>query len=95
MPFSVYEIPSVNIARFGGKGVSHIHTKNDVAKYCTAEGLNYYVQASYLLMKHILTSAIFPVKREIDSSLKERIEKYLWNSRQVAPDLKWEAGYKK
>jgi hypothetical protein len=46
-------------------------------------------------MKHILTSAIFPVKREIDSSLKERIEKYLWNSRQVAPDLKWKAGYKK
>ncbi len=95
IPFSVYEVPSVNIARFGGKGTFHIHTENDVAKHCTAQGLNYYVETSYLLMKRVLESAIYPVKKEIDGSLRDRIEKYLWNSRQVKPELSWTPGYKK
>ncbi len=95
IPFSVYEIPSINIARFGGKGTFHIHTENDVAKHCTAQGLNYYVETSFILMQRILTASIYPVKKEIDGLLRERIEKYLWNSRQVKPELNWTPNYKK
>ncbi|MBN2829962.1 MAG: M20/M25/M40 family metallo-hydrolase [Candidatus Cloacimonetes bacterium] len=95
IPFSVYEVPSVSIARFGGKGVSNIHTKDDVAKYCTAEGLEFYAHSAYVIMKRILESAIYPVKKEIDSSLRDRLEKYLWNSRLVKPELQWTPGYKK
>jgi Iap family predicted aminopeptidase len=95
IPFSVYEIPSVSIARFGGKGVSNIHTKDDVAKYCSAEGLDFYVQSAFHIMRRILSSSIYPVKKEIDNSLRDRLEKYLWNSRQVKPELQWTPAYKK
>ncbi|MBS3741748.1 MAG: M20/M25/M40 family metallo-hydrolase [Candidatus Cloacimonetes bacterium] len=95
MPFSRYEIPSVNLARFGGQASANIHTKNDHVRYVTRRGLDTTVDTAIYLIKKIANANIFPVKREIDSSLKDKIEQYLWNLTFEEPELEWTPKYKK
>ena len=42
-----------------------------------------------------LPYTIHPVKRAIDTSHKEKIEKYLWQSLREKPELKWKEAYKR
>jgi len=95
MPFSVYEIPSVNIARFGGKASFHIHTPGDNAKNVSAHGYKNTINTAIVLLKHILNADIYPVKKEIDASLRDKIEKYIWNLNYEKPELEWKPKYKK
>lgn len=95
MPFSVYEIPSVNIARFGGKASFHIHTPNDHLKNVSPRGYKNTITSTIHLLRHILNAEIYPVSKEIDNSLKDKIEKYIWNLDYEKPELKWEPKYKK
>lgn len=95
MPFSVYEIPSLNLARVGGKALYHGHTAEDKAKYCNEYGLKDVYLASVSLLRRILNSVYYPVQKEIDDSLREKIEKYLWQSRLEVPKLFWQEKFKK
>ncbi|MBN2017014.1 MAG: M20/M25/M40 family metallo-hydrolase [Candidatus Cloacimonetes bacterium] len=95
MPFAVYEVPSVNIARFGGKASFHIHTPGDSKRNVSSQGYNNTITTAIILLKHILNAEIYPVKKEIDSSLKDKIEKYIWNLNYEKPELEWEPRYKK
>jgi len=95
MPFSVYEIPSVNIARFGGKASFHIHTPGDSIKNISPRGYKNTIDTTIYLLKHILNAEIYPVQKGIDSSLRDKIEKYIWNLAYEKPELEWEPKYKK
>lgn len=95
MPFSVYEIPSINIARFGGKTSFYIHTPQDDIKHISEEGLKVTVEATVNVLDRILNSKIYPVSKEIDYDLREKIEKYIWNSTLKEPKLHWKPKYKK
>jgi len=95
MPFTVYEIPSVNIARVAGKASFNIHTENDAVRFVKRPGLDNPVKASLNLLKRVLNAEIYPVEREIDKKLKDKILKYLWNLNYDEPKLKWEEKYKK
>ncbi|MBN1151110.1 M28 family peptidase [candidate division WOR-3 bacterium] len=95
MPFSVYEIPSVNVFRSGGISSFHIHTQNDSVKNVTGRGLQTTIDASINFLNRVLNASLYPVKREIDKSLKEKIEKYIWNSTMEEPKLQWRPEYKK
>ncbi len=95
MPFSVYEIPSVNIARFGGKASFHIHTSKDSIKNVSPRGYHNTIKTTIHLLKHILNAEIYPINKEIDSSLKDKIEKYIWNLAYEKPTLEWKPNYKK
>lgn len=95
MPFSVYEIPSINLARTGGKALSYGHTADDVAKNTNEYGLKDVYLASINLLSHILNAGIYPINKEIDDSLRDKVESYLWQSRLQKPDLKWKERYKK
>ncbi len=95
MPFSVYEIPSVNIARFGGKASFHIHTPGDNAKNVSAQGYKNTINTAIILLKHILNADIYPVKKEIDDSIRDKIEKYIWNLNYEKPELEWKPKYRK
>ncbi len=95
IPFSVYEVPAVNVARFGGEGTFHIHTSKDITKYASNRVLEESYQASLNLLKRVLNGKIYPVKKEFDNSLKEKIEKYLYNSTMEEPKLFWKEKYKK
>jgi hypothetical protein len=94
MPFTRLELPGLSIARFGGKGSFNIHTPADHYKNISIEGLKTPIAAAKILLNRILNAGIYPVKRTIDSSLKEKIEKYLWNLNFEEPTLKWEPKYK-
>lgn len=95
MPFSPYEIPSLNIARVGGKGLYYIHTEEDSAKNATEYGLRDIYSATVTLLQHILNAKFYPVPRGIDDTLREKIEKYLWQSTLEKPELFWQEKYKK
>ena len=42
-----------------------------------------------------LNARIYPIRREIDPSLREKVEKYQYNSTRKKPDLHWRAAYEK
>ena len=95
MPFAVYEIPSINIARLGGKALFYIHSEDDQAKHCTQEGIDVVANAGITLLSRILNAKIYPVNKEIDDSLRDKIEKYMYNSRLQKPELHWRESYRK
>ncbi|PKN75334.1 MAG: hypothetical protein CVU49_03460 [Candidatus Cloacimonetes bacterium HGW-Cloacimonetes-2] len=95
MPFSVFEIPSLNIARVGGTALFTGHTEEDTAKLCTEYGLTEIYLATQTLLDHVLNSQFYPINKEIDDSLRDKIERYLWNSTLTKPDLFWREKYKK
>lgn len=95
MPFTPHEIPSVNIFRAGGKATSRIHTPDDSIKNVSLKGYDTTIKASINLLSRIINAKVFPVQKQIDKSLKEKIEKYLWNLNYEKPELEWEPKYKK
>jgi aminopeptidase YwaD len=95
MPFTIHEIPGISVARFAGKGSFNIHTPKDHPRFVTAEGLREPILAGRILLDRILNAAIYPVRKEIDSSLKEKIEQYLWNLSFEEPKLMWSPKYKR
>lgn len=95
MPFSLQEVPSVNIARTDGRGSFHIHTPGDVAANVTAAGLDHPVRAARALLERVLGAEVFPLRREIDDALREKIEKFFWNLTQEKPELRWTEKHRK
>ncbi len=95
MPFAVHELPSVNILRSGGRGIHHVHTAGDRARNVTPEGLEDSYRAAEAVLDRVLAGEIYPVRKEIDPSLRERIEKYLWQSLREKPELRWIESYKR
>ncbi len=95
MPFTKYEIPSVNIARFGGEASSNIHTEDDAYRYVSKLGFEPTIHTSINLLDRILNAKVYPVDREIDKSLRDKIEKYLYNLSYEKVELEWTPNYKK
>ncbi len=95
MPFALHEVPSVNVARTEGRGSFHIHTPGDVAANVSGRGLDHPVRAARAVLARVLGAEIFPFRREIDDSLREKIEKYLWNLTQEKPELRWTERWRK
>ncbi|MDO9069253.1 MAG: hypothetical protein Q7W05_12440, partial [Deltaproteobacteria bacterium] len=79
----------------GGQSSFNIHTPGDTVEYTSARGLQPTIEAGINLLDRALNARIYPVNREIDRSLKDKIEKYLWNALQVPPEMKWTPEYKK
>ncbi len=95
MPFTKYEIPSVNIHRKGGAGSSAIHTPDDSPKNVSRSGLKNTLTAATNVLERVLNAKVYPINREIDGSLRDRIEKYLYNMNYENPALEWTPKYKK
>ncbi|MCD6181009.1 MAG: M20/M25/M40 family metallo-hydrolase [Candidatus Cloacimonetes bacterium] len=92
--FAKHGIPAVNIARFGGRASNLIHTPGDNLKNVSRKGYLSTMNASINLLDRVLNSPIYPVKEGMDSSLQEKMEKYLWNSTGEKPELDWTPKYK-
>lgn len=95
IPFSVYEIPSINIARYGGKASFHGHTSQDKVGFISGRGLENSWKSGLHLINRVLNAAIYPVQKELDDSLREKIEKYIWNMTGKEPVLLWQKKYQK
>lgn len=95
MPFTPYEIPSVNVFRAGGKATSMIHTPADSVQNVGTKGYDTTIKASINLLERIINAKVYPVKKEIDESLREKIEKYLYNLNYTKPELEWTPKYEK
>jgi len=95
MPFTKFEIPSVNISRFGGKANSFIHTEEDIPRYVAKPGLDNTIKSTRTILERVLNAGVYPIVRSIDSSLREKIETYLYNLTYEDPKLEWTPKYKK
>jgi Iap family predicted aminopeptidase len=95
MPFTPWEVPSVNVFRSGGKATSMIHTPADSVKNVGSKGYDNTIKASINLLNRILNAHVYPVKKEIDESLREKIEKYLYNLSYQKPELHWTPKYER
>lgn len=95
MPFAALEVPSVNLARSGGESSSLIHTPGDREERTSPRGLAPSAEAAVAILDRVLNAAIYPVDREIDRSLKDKIEKYIWGSRLESPKLDWTPEYRR
>lgn len=95
MPFVYEEVPAVSIARMGGRTINRIHTAWDFVENVTAEGLAQTSGAAISILKRVLNAQVYPVRREIDASLRDKVEKYQFNSTKEKPALAWRAGYEK
>ena len=95
MPFSRYEVPSVNIARAGGKAAHYAHTADDVARNVSPRGLEPSYRAVVSILSRILGAEIYPLRKRIDDSLREQIEQYLWKRIGIEPKLAWREKYKR
>ena len=95
MPFSVLEIPSLNLARVGGKGLFHCHTDLDKARNASEFGLMDVSKATQVILERVLNGRMYPVPGGIDDTLREKIERYLWHSTLEKPELKWKERYRK
>jgi hypothetical protein len=45
-------------------------------------------------LERILNAGFYPVPRGIDDSLRDKIERYLWQSRLEKPELQWREKYR-
>jgi aminopeptidase YwaD len=95
MPFAVHEVPSVNILRSGGSGIHYVHTADDRAANVSPRGLENTYRATEAILDRVLAAEIYPVRRAIDPSLREKIENYLWQSTREKPEIKWKESYRR
>ncbi len=95
MPFAVHEVPAVNICREGGQASGMIHTPGDDVSHTSQRGLEPTIAAAANILDRVLNAKIYPVNKEIDKSLRDKIEKYLWGSLMEPPKLEWTPEYKK
>lgn len=95
MPFSVYEIPSINLARFGGNASNIIHTIDDQIDQIYGDNLEFYYEATKTILERTLNAQYWPIPKGIDSSLRSKVEKYMWGSRREEPKLQWTPSYKR
>lgn len=90
MPFALYGVPSINLARFGGKGSFYIHSHSDKLKFTSPSGLKSVLNMALNAVERLDKSAIFPLERKISKDLKEKIEDYFKRMQGKKVEVKWE-----
>jgi hypothetical protein len=95
MPFSVQEVPSISVARTDGQGSFFIHTPGDVAANVSPVGVENTSRAAKGILRRVLQAGVYPLRREIDDSFREKIERYVWTTTLEKPELRWIEKYRK
>ncbi|MDI6851343.1 MAG: M20/M25/M40 family metallo-hydrolase [bacterium] len=90
MPFALYGVPSINLARFGGKGSFYIHSHNDRFSYTGASGLAPVIEMTLSIVERLDNSVIFPLERRISGDLKGKIEDYFKKMQGKKVEVRWE-----
>ncbi len=89
IPFAQLGVPSVNVARYGGKASFFGHTPGDAPGYITQRGLHNTYEATLAFSTPITHGKIYPVDRLIDDSLRPKLEAYLFGLKGVEPKIEW------
>ncbi len=76
MPFSAYSIPSVSLARHGGRPSAYVHTAKDSIEYSSIEGLRDIYKLAKQLVTRIDEAKFSLFKRQIPDELKKEINSY-------------------
>ncbi len=95
IPFVVREVPAVNLARSGGEASGYVHTPDDAVHRIANGNFATTTTAGKAILDRLLPAKVFPVDREIDESLREPLEKYLWALTAEKPQIAWTEKYKR
>ncbi len=80
MPFALEGIPSINIARWGGKSSFNAHTINDKARWVGKNGIEIPLRFAYKIIDFISNSPLFPTERTIPEDLIKKVKTYFKKS---------------
>jgi hypothetical protein len=72
-----------------------MHTEGDNYRNVSSDGYMSTINVSIYMLERILNAGVYPVSRKIESSLREKIEQYMWNMTYEKPKLEWTPRYKK
>jgi len=89
MPFALKGIPSINLARSGGKASFYIHTHNDALKFVSPSGLHPVIDYSLNLLNRLANAKKFPLSSKISPELRNKIIEYFENMQAKKVRLEW------
>jgi hypothetical protein len=52
-------------------------------------------RAARAILGRVMQAEVYPLRREIDDSFREKIERYIWTSTLEKPELHWMEKYRK
>lgn len=80
-PFSDKGIPSISFARSSPSGTATIHNRYDTMKVIKPDNMQKDIEFITAFVSRMANAKLCPVKREIPSNMKERIDEYLLRKR--------------
>jgi len=80
MPFALEGIPSINIARWGGRSSFNAHTINDKSKWIGKTGLEPLLLFTDEILNFTSNSPLFPVERKVPEDLMQKVKDYFKKS---------------
>ena len=80
MPFALEGIPSINIARWGGRSSFNAHTINDKSKWIGKTGLEPLLLFTDEVLNFTSNSPLFPVERKVPEDLMQKVKDYFKKS---------------
>ena len=83
IPFADNGVPAVNFIRFGAPGAGFIHDRRDNLKnnFMSEKALDITLQQTLAFSKRVVNSVVFPIKREISDTIKNKVDEYLFKKK--------------
>ena len=83
VPFADNGVPAVNFCRFASQGTGYMHDRRDdpALAFLSAKALGITLDNVLAFSKRVINAPVFPIAREISSSMKDSVDKYLFRKK--------------
>ena len=83
IPFADKGVPAINLCRFGAPGANYIPDRRDnlKCKYIDEKSLDITLQQALGLAKRVVGAKSFPIKKEICTEIKDKVDEYLFKKK--------------
>ena len=82
-PFAYHNVPAVSFARISSRGGAEIHSRKDVIKTIDPQYLEKTILFISDLAHNLVNSVYFPVPKTMPQNMKDELDKYLGNKKNV------------
>lgn len=82
-PFAYNNVPAISFARISSRGGAEIHSRKDVIDHIDPEYLEKTIVFINKFAENVINSVYFPVPKTMPQNMKEELDKYLGNKKDV------------
>ena len=82
-PFAYHNVPAISFARISSRGGAEIHSRKDVIKYISPVYLEKTINFINSFAENMIESIYFPVPKTMPQNMKDELDKYLGNKKNV------------